>query len=187
MFLFQTMVGLINEVQTTAPHKLHANKTGITPGGRFNISTLSSQCMTFHCKDEIVSLPFYLHNEWKPIPRNTVFYIETGSRLTPSFRSLQFIGSSSVSLKKHYGDCNMADTYWVCPMKDQYNSLLVVSLQWCHNERDGVSNHQPHHWLLSGLFRRRSKNTSKWWNSPLKGPVTRKMFPFYDGIMFCCL
>ena len=34
-------------------------------------------------------------------------------------------------------------------------------LQWRHNERDGVSNHQPHDCLLKRLFRRRSKTTSK--------------------------
>ena len=33
--------------------------------------------------------------------------------------------------------------------------------QWPHNERDGVSNHQPHDFLLNRLFRRRSKKTSK--------------------------
>ena len=35
------------------------------------------------------------------------------------------------------------------------------SLQWCHNEHDSVSNHQPHDCLLNRLFRRRSKKTSK--------------------------
>ena len=35
------------------------------------------------------------------------------------------------------------------------------SLQWRHNERDGVSNHQPRHCLLNRLFRHRSKKTSK--------------------------
>ena len=30
-----------------------------------------------------------------------------------------------------------------------------------HNERDDVSNHQAHDWLLNHLFRRRSKKTSK--------------------------
>ena len=34
-------------------------------------------------------------------------------------------------------------------------------LRWRHNERDGVSNHQPHDCLLSRLFRRRSKKTLK--------------------------
>ena len=66
------------------------------------------------------------------------------------------------------------------------------SLQWPHNGRDGVSNHQPRHCL----FGRRSKKTSKPCvtglraeNSPVTGefphkwPVTRKMFPFDDVIM----
>ena len=35
------------------------------------------------------------------------------------------------------------------------------SLRWRHNERDGVSNHQPHHCLLDRLFGCRSKKTSK--------------------------
>ena len=77
------------------------------------------------------------------------------------------------------------------------NELFVVSLQWRHNDHDGVSNHQPHGCLLNCLFRRRSKKTSKLRvtglcvgnspgtvNSPHKGPVTRKMFPFDDVIMF---
>ena len=79
-------------------------------------------------------------------------------------------------------------------------SFKVVStphtLLWRHNDRDSVSNHQPRGCLLSRLFRRRSKKTSKLRvtglcvgnspgpvNSPHKGPVTRKMFPFDDVIM----
>ena len=70
------------------------------------------------------------------------------------------------------------------------------TLPWRHNDHDGVSNHQPHGCLLNGLFGRRSKKTSKLRvtglcagnspgpvNSPHKGPVTRKMFPFDDVIM----
>ena len=70
------------------------------------------------------------------------------------------------------------------------------SLHWRHNDHDGVSNHQPHGCLFNRLFRRRSKKTSKLRvtglcagnspgpvNSPHKGPVTRKMFPFDDLIM----
>ena len=72
----------------------------------------------------------------------------------------------------------------------------VDSLQWRHNDYCSVSNHQPHGCLLNRLFRRRSKKTSKLRvtglcarnspgpvNSPHKGPVTRKMFPFDDVIM----
>ena len=61
----------------------------------------------------------------------------------------------------------------------------------CHY-RD-VSNHQPRDCLLNRLFRRRSKKTSKLrvtglceGNSPVTGPVTRKMFPFDDVIMRYC-
>ena len=36
-----------------------------------------------------------------------------------------------------------------------------MTLQWRHNGRDSVSNHQPHHCLLNRLFGRRSKKTSK--------------------------
>ena len=38
---------------------------------------------------------------------------------------------------------------------------VASSLQWRHNERDSVSNHQPHDCLLNCLFRHRSKKTSK--------------------------
>ena len=74
--------------------------------------------------------------------------------------------------------------------------VTLVSLQWRHNERESVSNHQPHHCLLNRLFRRRSEKTSKLRvtglcvgnspgpvNSPHKWPVTRKMFPCDDVIM----
>ena len=37
----------------------------------------------------------------------------------------------------------------------------IISLPWGHNERDGVSNHQPHDCLFNHLFRFRSKETSK--------------------------
>ena len=73
---------------------------------------------------------------------------------------------------------------------------IPETLQWRHNDHDSVSNHQPHGCLLNRLFRCRSKKTSKLRvtglcvgnspepvNSPHKGPVTRKMFPFDDLIM----
>ena len=37
----------------------------------------------------------------------------------------------------------------------------TFSLQWHHSGRNGISNHQPHDFLLDRLFRRRSKKTSK--------------------------
>ena len=72
-----------------------------------------------------------------------------------------------------------------------------ISLQWRRNGRDGVSNHQPRDCLLNRLFRHRWKKHQSPAspafvrgihrspvNSPHKWPVTRKMFPFDDVIMF---
>ena len=78
----------------------------------------------------------------------------------------------------------------------ELDERIEPTLQWRHNDNDGVSNHQPHGCLLNRLFRPRSKKTSKLrvtglcvGNSPgpvnslHKGPVTRKTFPFDDVIM----
>ena len=64
---------------------------------------------------------------------------------------------------------------------DKYgNGFRSVTLQWRHNGRDGVSNHQPHDCLH--IFRRRSKKTSKLrvtglcaGNSPLTGEISAQM------------
>ena len=73
---------------------------------------------------------------------------------------------------------------------------ITISLQWRHNERVGVSNHQPQDCLLNRLFRHRSKKTSKSratglceGNSPVIGefPAQRtsnaENFPFDDVII----
>ena len=79
-----------------------------------------------------------------------------------------------------------------------HKTLLVTKteLQWRHNERDGVSNQRRLECLLKRLFRCRSRKTSKLsvtglcggmhrWpvDSPPKGPVMQKKFPFDDVIM----
>ena len=42
-----------------------------------------------------------------------------------------------------------------------HNQYRWLSLQWRHNRRDSVSNHQPHDCFRNRLFRHRSKKTSK--------------------------
>ena len=64
-------------------------------------------------------------------------------------------------------------------------------LQWRHNGLDGVSNHQPNDCVLYRYIKNQSsaslafvRGNHRWpLNSPHKGPVTRKMFPFDDVIM----
>ena len=86
--------------------------------------------------------------------------------------------------------CSDLDNSW------RLRSVICLPLHWRHNDHVGVSNHQPRGCLLNRLFRRRWKKTSKLRvtglcagnspgpvNSPHKGPVTRKMFPFDDVIM----
>ena len=73
----------------------------------------------------------------------------------------------------------------------------ILTLQWRHNECNGVSCHRRFVCLLKRLFRRRSIKVSKLHvtglyegispetaaNSPHKGSVTRKMLSFDDVIM----
>ena len=68
-------------------------------------------------------------------------------------------------------------------------------LQWRHNGRDSVSNHQPNDCFLVYLDTDQRKHQSsaslafvrgihrRPVNSPYKWPVTREMFPFDDVIM----
>ena len=95
---------------------------------------------------------------------------------------------------------NVTCRAWPLPVGFAYphpvRNHFTLGLHWRYNDQGGVSNHQPHGCLLKGLFGRISKKTSKLRvtglcagnspgpvNSPHKGPVTRKMFPFDDVIM----
>ena len=60
----------------------------------------------------------------------------------------------------------------------KFCGVIETTLQWHHNEQDGVSNHQRLRCLLNCWFRRRSKKTSKLRvtglcvrNSPMSGEV----------------
>ena len=80
----------------------------------------------------------------------------------------------------------------------QQEWITEVSLQWRHNEHHSVSNHQSLDCLLIHLFSRtwkiHIKNSASlafvrgihWWpvDYPHKWPVTRKIFPFYDVVMW---
>ena len=66
---------------------------------------------------------------------------------------------------------------------------MLLSLQWSHNGRDSVSNHQPHECLLNRLFRRKSKKTSKLrdtglcaGNSPGTGEFPTQMASYAENV-----
>ena len=58
-------------------------------------------------------------------------------------------------------------------------SGMGMALQWRHNEGDGVSNHRRLDCLHNRLLSIKVPPV----DSPHKGPVTQKMFPFADVIM----
>ena len=71
--------------------------------------------------------------------------------------------------------------YTMSPPKDS------LSLQWRHNKRENVSNHQHHDCLLNikapRLWPLCARNSPGPVNSPHNGAVARKIFPFDDVIM----
>ena len=80
------------------------------------------------------------------------------------------------------------------------SGYMFTALQWRHNGRNNVSNHQPHDCLLNRLFRRRSKKTPMFrvtgfcaGNSPVTGEFPAQMvsnvemFPFDYVIVDDCL
>ena len=82
------------------------------------------------------------------------------------------------------------------PWKIWVNEADEFTLQWRHNERESVSNHQRHECLLNRLFRGKSKKHRSPAslafvrgihrspvNSPHKGPVTRKILSFDNVTM----
>ena len=78
-----------------------------------------------------------------------------------------------------------------CNSSSDGRQWVAKSLQWSHNENDGVPSHQP--LVYSGTDQKTHQSSvslafvrgihRRPLNSPHKGPVTRKMFPFDDVIM----
>ena len=100
-----------------------------------------------------------------------------GSSWRTWFWSINSISQLKYALsKRHIHTNSWCDQWWCVGWYDTViNSFVLgfkcmfqlyswgffISLQWRHNGRDGVSNHQPHDYLLNRLFMRRSKKTSK--------------------------
>ena len=66
---------------------------------------------------------------------------------------------------------------------------ICKSLQWRHNEHNGISDHQPHDCLLNRLYKRRWKKTSKFGVTGLwarNSPVTGE-FPAQGAINYLSL
>ena len=99
--------------------------------------------------------------------------LQSGCRQDPEVAGLRL--TSGIGISQHSGE-QLSNLWGIfirnqtgnSPVWDFGNSSeiwdhfpLKLSLPWCHNEHDGISNHQPHDCLLNRLFRCRSKKTSK--------------------------
>ena len=79
------------------------------------------------------------------------------------------------------------------PHRWKYKTYIDISLQWRHNDYDGVSIIQPHGCLLIRLFRRRSKKT---WtlrvtclcagNSPVTGEFLAQRASYTENVSIWC-
>ena len=104
------------------------------------------------------------------------------------------------SIPSKLASCLFTDAIWrhqssMCA-DHRVETSLIITLLWCHNGLDCVSNHQPHECLVNRSFGCRSRKHQSsaslafvWGihrrpvNSPHKWPVTRKIFPFVDVII----
>ena len=77
-----------------------------------------------------------------------------------------------------------------CPSLSDYQECIsYISLQWRHNEHDGVSNHRRVHCLLNCWFWRRTKKTSKLRVIDLCGgnsPVTGDRWRHHVQVIWQC-
>ena len=82
-------------------------------------------------------------------------------------------------------------SFWetISYISKEWINNLRFPFQWRHNGLDSVSNHQPRHCLLSRLFERRSKKTSKLRvtglcvrNSPGTGEFPAQMASYAENV-----
>ena len=133
----------------------------------------------------LASLPYYFYTACKfhCICWFHVYFhrkVFTGLSFRYNNHGMMIISWYSMFLLWHLGDTmrgrNTVHTVFCCDMASIYFTpiwqgyliiiwtmlrLLQYSLQWRHNELDGVSNHRRLECLLNRLFSRRSKKTSK--------------------------
>ena len=82
--------------------------------------------------------------------QNQFFRVTSAERRRYCSHVCRFVSLSASSKRMNEFSCNFQNK------SDQHKTL-----QWRPNERDDASNHKPHDCFLNGLFRRRSKKTSK--------------------------
>ena len=128
----------------------------MTTGPWFNIKMSSYQYRKSHCGDKTVVRSSYLHN---------------GISYTGKMASLYWISPQVPTNKIHYNNAIMI------AMASQTTSLAIA-----YSNIYSGTDQRKHQSSASLAFVRGIQRRSV--NSPHEGPVTRKMFPFDDAIMY---
>ena len=179
--LFGTKESFSEPMQTHCPIGPSATNEdfGIRTRPWFNIKILSSyQYRKSHCGDKTILRPSYLHNG--------ISYTDKMTSLCWIRAQVAWAWISNYMLQNTVG-CNCFPMPMITTSDTVFKFHWNFSLHWRHNERDCVSNHQPHDCLLSRLLRRRSKKTSKlyitglcaginWWIPRTNGQWRGKCF-----------
>ena len=95
---------------------------------------------------------------------HTHTYTYTYTRISFSiYTFVRILLSTDCHLIGHDKSCGLKwiTILWTLSWIWMHTMILCLSLQWRHNGRGGVSNHQPQDCLLKRLFRRRSTKTSQ--------------------------
>ena len=135
------------------------------------------------------------HIQWKLFITNSIFGSKhwEGNTLYDYFYSIQMSNFTGPTGTHFTRNCELTIPWAANFLK--WAVVKMTTLQWRHYERDGVSNHRCLDCLLNRLFRCRSRKHQssaslvfvggirRWpMDSPHKGSVTRKIFPFDDVI-----
>ena len=114
-------------------------------------------------------------------------------QISPNFVPKRLINNDA-ALAHHWSEviCVIVISRLSWYKKTHTQHILADTLQWRHNERDGVSNRRRPHCLLTCWFRRRWKKTSKLrvtgaGNSPVTGefPAQKASYAENVSIWWC--
>ena len=101
------------------------------------------------------------HIQWKLFITNSIFGSKhwEGNTLYDYFYSIQMSNFTGPTGTHFTRNCELTIPWAANFLK--WAVVKMTTLQWRHDERDGVSNHRCLDCLLNRLFRCRSKKTSK--------------------------
>ena len=126
----------------------------------------SSRCHEYHDVSKSPTIGISVH---RFVPADNKDTLKTWYQWP--FRGIQWVSLSASNAES----ASMSGCLMYYKRRSKYMKLwtwYLFALQWCCNERNGVTNHQPHDCLLNRLFRRTSQKHQSSASPPLWGEFT---------------